>query len=84
MLHCRHALLFEDIGGDYNILMAANAKTVRDFDEGLTRGKYCVPEICSLFFFFFCMIQWYIIFTAHGFVIPCSVIWFQVSRRLLL
>lgn len=36
----KHALLFEDIGGDYNILMAANAKTVRDFDEGLTRVSF--------------------------------------------
>ena len=53
MLHCRHALLFEDIGGDYNILMAANAKTVRDFDEGLTRGKYCIHEIGFPFLFFF-------------------------------
>lgn len=35
---CRHSLLFEDIGGGFNIPMAANAETVRDFDEGLTRG----------------------------------------------
>ncbi|XP_010100196.2 embryogenesis-associated protein EMB8 [Morus notabilis] len=36
----KHALLYEDIGGDYNIPMAANAKTVRDFDEGLTRVSF--------------------------------------------
>lgn len=36
----RHALLFEDIGGEYNIPLAENARTVRDFDEGLTRGIY--------------------------------------------
>lgn len=35
---CRHALLFEDIGGEYDIPMTANAKSVREFDEGLTRG----------------------------------------------
>ncbi|XP_051145746.1 embryogenesis-associated protein EMB8 [Andrographis paniculata] len=36
----RHALLFEDIGGEYNIPMAANAKSVREFDEGLTRVSF--------------------------------------------
>lgn len=35
---CRHALLFEDMGGEFNIPLAANAKSVREFDEGLTRG----------------------------------------------
>ncbi|TYH98801.1 hypothetical protein ES332_A11G021900v1 [Gossypium tomentosum] len=34
----RHILLFEDIGGEYNIPLALNARQVRDFDEGLTRG----------------------------------------------
>ncbi|KAL8138897.1 hypothetical protein V2J09_004898 [Rumex salicifolius] len=36
----RHITLFEDIGGEYNIPMAANAKTVKDFDEGLTRVSF--------------------------------------------
>lgn len=36
----RHALLFEGIGGEYNIPMVANARSVRDFDEGLTRGTF--------------------------------------------
>ncbi|KAK8964188.1 Embryogenesis-associated protein EMB8 [Platanthera guangdongensis] len=36
----KHALLFEDLRDDYNIPMAANAKTVRDFDEGLTRVSF--------------------------------------------
>ncbi|KAH7560881.1 hypothetical protein ACOSP7_016659 [Xanthoceras sorbifolium] len=36
----KHALLFEDMGGEYNIPMAANAKSVRDFDEGLTRVSF--------------------------------------------
>ena len=38
LLFCRHALLFEDMGGEYNIPLAANAKYVREFDDGLTRG----------------------------------------------
>ncbi|XP_012842086.1 PREDICTED: embryogenesis-associated protein EMB8 [Erythranthe guttata] len=36
----RHALLFEDIGGEYNIPLAANAKSVREFDDGLTRVSF--------------------------------------------
>ncbi|KAL2329283.1 hypothetical protein Fmac_022710 [Flemingia macrophylla] len=36
----RHALLFEDIGGEYNIPQAANAKSVREFDDGLTRVSF--------------------------------------------
>ncbi|KAL1324655.1 hypothetical protein HN51_034820 [Arachis hypogaea] len=36
----KHALLFEDIGGEYNIPMAANAKSVREFDDGLTRVSF--------------------------------------------
>uniref|UniRef100_A0A5B7C7H0 AB hydrolase-1 domain-containing protein n=1 Tax=Davidia involucrata TaxID=16924 RepID=A0A5B7C7H0_DAVIN len=36
----KHALLFEDIGGEYNIPMVANAKSVREFDEGLTRVSF--------------------------------------------
>ncbi|XP_059662142.1 embryogenesis-associated protein EMB8 [Cornus florida] len=36
----KHALLFEDMGGEYNIPMVANAKSVREFDEGLTRVSF--------------------------------------------
>ncbi|KAI4312684.1 hypothetical protein MLD38_037485 [Melastoma candidum] len=36
----RHLLLFEDMGGGYNIPLAVNAKTVKDFDEGLTRVSF--------------------------------------------
>ncbi|KAL0372907.1 UNVERIFIED_CONTAM: Embryogenesis-associated protein [Sesamum calycinum] len=36
----RHALLFEDIGGEFNIPLAANAKSVREFDDGLTRVSF--------------------------------------------
>uniref|UniRef100_A0A7I4CUT1 AB hydrolase-1 domain-containing protein n=2 Tax=Physcomitrium patens TaxID=3218 RepID=A0A7I4CUT1_PHYPA len=37
-IFAKHAHLFEDIGGDYNIHLVANATTVRDFDDGLTKG----------------------------------------------
>lgn len=36
----KHLLLFEDMGGEYNIALATNAKTVKDFDEGLTRVSF--------------------------------------------
>lgn len=36
----KHSLLFEDIGHKYNIPLAANAKTVREFDDGLTRVSF--------------------------------------------
>ncbi|KAF8379948.1 hypothetical protein HHK36_027414 [Tetracentron sinense] len=36
----RHSLLFEDMGGEYNIPLAANAKSVREFDDGLTRVSF--------------------------------------------
>ncbi|XWS50160.1 hypothetical protein CRYUN_Cryun12cG0065100 [Craigia yunnanensis] len=36
----KHALLFEDMEGEFNIPLAANAKSVRDFDEGLTRVSF--------------------------------------------
>ncbi|XP_043715201.1 embryogenesis-associated protein EMB8 [Telopea speciosissima] len=36
----KHALLFEDIGGEYNIPLVVNAKSIREFDEGLTRVSF--------------------------------------------
>ncbi|XP_021903183.1 embryogenesis-associated protein EMB8 isoform X2 [Carica papaya] len=36
----KHALLFENISGEFNIPLAANAKTVKEFDEGLTRVSF--------------------------------------------
>ncbi|KAG8382564.1 hypothetical protein BUALT_Bualt05G0090500 [Buddleja alternifolia] len=36
----RHALLFEDIGGEFNIPLVANAQSVREFDDGLTRVSF--------------------------------------------
>ncbi|XP_068636186.1 embryogenesis-associated protein EMB8-like [Aristolochia californica] len=36
-IYKKHAILFEGLGGEYNIQLAANAKTLKEFDEGLTR-----------------------------------------------
>ncbi|XP_057509954.1 embryogenesis-associated protein EMB8 isoform X2 [Actinidia eriantha] len=36
----KHDLLFEDMGGEYDIQATANAKSVREFDEGLTRVSF--------------------------------------------
>ncbi|KAL3499154.1 hypothetical protein ACH5RR_038247 [Cinchona calisaya] len=36
----KHAPLFEEMGGEYNIPVAANAKSVREFDEALTRVSF--------------------------------------------
>lgn len=36
----KHILIFEDIGGEFNIPLAANAKSVREFDDGLTRVSF--------------------------------------------
>ncbi|KAJ4846341.1 embryogenesis-associated protein emb8 [Turnera subulata] len=36
----KHALLFEDLGGEFNTPLAANAKSVREFDDALTRVSF--------------------------------------------
>ncbi|XP_057967472.1 embryogenesis-associated protein EMB8-like [Malania oleifera] len=36
----KHIVLFEDIGGEYNIPFSANAKSIKDFDEGVTRVSF--------------------------------------------
>uniref|UniRef100_A0A2P2JF53 Embryogenesis-associated protein EMB8 n=1 Tax=Rhizophora mucronata TaxID=61149 RepID=A0A2P2JF53_RHIMU len=36
----KHALLFEDMDGEYNIPLAAKARSVREFDEALTRVSF--------------------------------------------
>ncbi|KAL8200965.1 hypothetical protein R6Q57_012304 [Mikania cordata] len=36
----KHALLFEEMGGEYNIPAAANCKSVKEFDEALTRVSF--------------------------------------------
>ncbi|CAI5489200.1 unnamed protein product [Closterium sp. Naga37s-1] len=39
-IYANHAPLFEGLGGEYDIELVARAKTVRDFDVGLTRGAW--------------------------------------------
>ncbi|CAL9077567.1 unnamed protein product [Musa acuminata var. zebrina] len=46
----KHALLFEGLGGEYNILMAANARSVREFDEGLTRVSFGFKSVDDYYF----------------------------------
>ncbi|KAL8520541.1 hypothetical protein ACS0TY_011170 [Phlomoides rotata] len=36
----RHSLLFNDVGDEFNIPLTANARSVREFDEGLTRVSF--------------------------------------------
>eukprot|EP00897_Mesotaenium_endlicherianum_P004421 jgi/Mesen1/4006/ME000211S03190 len=36
----KHAPLFEEIGGEFDIPLVARAKSVRDFDQGLTRVSF--------------------------------------------
>ncbi|XP_057857956.1 embryogenesis-associated protein EMB8 isoform X2 [Cryptomeria japonica] len=40
MIFKKHEHLFEGIGGEYNLPLVAKAKSVRDFDEGLTRVSF--------------------------------------------
>lgn len=44
LIFCRHAHLFEGMEGEYNIPLAANAKSVREFDDGLTRGMQYLSD----------------------------------------
>lgn len=46
----KHELLFEDMGGEYNIPLAANAKSVRDFDEGLTRVSFGFKSVDDYYY----------------------------------
>ena len=36
----RNAHLFKNGGKDFNFPLIENAKTIREFDDGLTRGAY--------------------------------------------
>lgn len=79
---CRHALLFEDMGGEFNIPLAAKAKSVREFDEGLTRGR-CFFHMKGIFSVFFSW-GWGIVIVMLAIILvlsttPCSFVWFQVS-----
>ncbi|KAL5056585.1 hypothetical protein RYX36_037267 [Vicia faba] len=46
----KHALLFQDIGGQYNIPLVANAKSVREFDDGLTRVSFGFNSVDEYYF----------------------------------
>lgn len=46
----KHASLFECMGGDYNISKAASAKTVRDFDDGLTRVSFGYKSVDDYYY----------------------------------
>lgn len=75
-LNCRHALLFEDMTGDYNIPLVVNAKSVREFDDGLTRGIYISTWKPLYSFNEICMSA----AEETSYITPCSFIWFQVGR----
>ncbi|XP_010919344.2 embryogenesis-associated protein EMB8 [Elaeis guineensis] len=49
-IYKKHALLFEGLGGEYNIPMAANARSVREFDEGLTRVSFGFKSVDDYYF----------------------------------
>lgn len=57
IIYClyRHALLFEELDGEYDIPSVANAKSVRDFDQGLTRGTWLGTDILL---FYFSLLRW--------------------------
>ncbi|CAI5475257.1 unnamed protein product [Closterium sp. Yama58-4] len=44
-IYANHAPLFEGLGGEYDIGLVARAKTVRDFDVGLTRVSFGYPSV---------------------------------------
>ncbi|CAI7800401.1 unnamed protein product [Closterium sp. NIES-53] len=44
-IYANHAPLFEGLGGEYDIDLVARAKTVRDFDVGLTRVSFGYPTV---------------------------------------
>ncbi|PKU68209.1 embryogenesis-associated protein EMB8 [Dendrobium catenatum] len=46
----RHELLFVGLHDEYNIPMAANARTVREFDEGLTRVSFGFKSVDDYYF----------------------------------
>ncbi|KAF5734953.1 embryogenesis-associated protein EMB8 [Tripterygium wilfordii] len=46
----KHALLFEDMVGEYNIPSVANAKSVREFDEGLTRVSFGFKSVDDYYY----------------------------------
>ena len=41
----RHAHLFDGIGGDYQPELAANCRTIREFDDAITRVSFGWPSV---------------------------------------
>ncbi|CAG9467412.1 unnamed protein product [Pedinophyceae sp. YPF-701] len=41
----KHAALFTEIGGEYQEMHAASAKTIRDFDDAITRVSFGWPSV---------------------------------------
>ncbi|CAM6105672.1 unnamed protein product [Calypogeia fissa] len=50
-IFAKHASVFEGIGGEFNVPLAANAKTVRDFDEGITRVSFGFKTVDEYYFY---------------------------------
>lgn len=46
----KHALLFEGLGGEYDIPSMAQAKSVREFDKGLTRVSFGFKSVDDYYF----------------------------------
>ncbi len=44
-IYKRHEHLFEGIGGDYQLDLAADSKTIRDFDDAITRVSFGWPSV---------------------------------------
>ncbi|XP_024378237.1 embryogenesis-associated protein EMB8 [Physcomitrium patens] len=49
-IFAKHAHLFKDIGGDYNIPLVEKATTVREFDDGLTRVSFGYKSVDDYYF----------------------------------
>ncbi|GJP54053.1 hypothetical protein CLOM_g13169 [Closterium sp. NIES-68] len=49
-IYAGHASLFEGLGGEYDIELVARAKTVRDFDVGLTRVSFGYPSVDAYYY----------------------------------
>eukprot|EP00891_Asterochloris_glomerata_P000961 jgi/Astpho2/961/e_gw1.00016.122.1_t len=41
----RHSHLFKDVGGEYDIQKAATCKSIREFDEAITRVSFGWPDV---------------------------------------
>ena len=44
-IYKRHEHLLEGIGGEYQLELAANCKTIRDFDDAITRVSFGWPNV---------------------------------------